>query len=103
MKGSVHAIANNDIVYLWWTYSQKIEGCLVFSIRRLVAGQSPRALPAFVGFEPPDNDAPKDTKKHDTDEWPVQSYQWKDLFVPEETDVTYEIVGSGEQWNSEPT
>lgn len=92
MQGSARAIANNDIVYLWWTYAGKIDGCLGFSVRRLVPGKPPRALPAFVGFEPPKDGAPKDTKKHDTDEWPVQSYQWKDLFVPEETDVRYEIV-----------
>jgi len=92
MKSAARAIANNDIVYLWWTYDEKIERCLGFSVRRLVSGKPTRALPAFVGFEPPDDDAPKETTKHDTDEWPVQSYQWKDLFVPEETDVSYEIV-----------
>jgi hypothetical protein len=92
MKSTARAIANNDIVYLWWTYDEKIEGCLGFSVRRLVAGKPPCALPAFVGFEPPDDDAPKDTAKHNTDEWPIQSYQWKDLFVPEERDVRYEIV-----------
>ena len=92
MKSAARAIANNDIVYLWWTYNKKIEGCLGFSIRRLVSGKPSRSLPAFVGFEPPNKDTPSGTKKHDTDEWPVQSYQWKDLFVPEETDVKYEIV-----------
>lgn len=92
IEGTARAIANNDIVYLWWSYDKKIEGCLGFSVRRLIAGKPPRALPAFVGFELPDDDTTKDTTKHDTDEWPVQSYQWKDLFVPEETDVSYEIV-----------
>lgn len=92
MKSAARAISNNDIVYLWWTYDEKIEGCLGFSVRRLVSGKPSRALPAFVGFEPPDDNAPKDTAKHDTDEWPIQSYQWKDLFVPEETDVKYEIM-----------
>src|SRR5271157_5183358 len=92
MKDSVRAIANHDIVYLWWTYDKKIDGCLGFSVRRIVAGKPTRALPAFVGFQPPDGKAPKDTAKHDTDEWPIQSYQWKDLYVPEETDVRYEIV-----------
>jgi phosphatidylserine/phosphatidylglycerophosphate/cardiolipin synthase-like enzyme len=92
MENKALAIANNDIVYLWWTYNKKIEGCLGFSVRRIIAGKQPRALPAFVGFEPPDDNAPKGTDKHDTDEWPVQSYQWKDIFVPEETNVNYEIV-----------
>jgi hypothetical protein len=31
-------IANNDIVYLWWTYPQKIKDCLGFSIHRIVDG-----------------------------------------------------------------
>jgi phosphatidylserine/phosphatidylglycerophosphate/cardiolipin synthase-like enzyme len=92
LKSTARAIANNDIVYLWWTCDKKIDGCLGFSVRRLVEGKPARALPAFVGFEPPKADAPRDTGKHDTDEWPIQSYQWKDLYVPEETDVSYEIV-----------
>jgi len=92
MRSSARAIANNDIVYLWWTYDQKIESCLGFSVRRLVSGKSPCALPAFVGFKPPEDNGRKDKAKHNTDEWPVQSYQWKDLFVPEESDVSYEIV-----------
>ena len=92
MNSSARAIANNDIVYLWWTYDEKIEDCLGFSVRRLVAGKPTRALPAFVGFDPPKDGAPKDTVRHDTDEFPIQAYQWKDVFVPEETDVSYEIV-----------
>jgi hypothetical protein len=92
MKFAARAIANNDIVYLWWTFDEKIDDCLGFSVRRLVAGKSASALPAFVGFEAPKEGAPKDTMRHNTDEWPVQSYQWKDLFVPEETDVRYEIM-----------
>ena len=91
-KGQARAIANNDIVYLWWTFSKKIDNCLGFTVRRLVAGKPAKALPAFVGFEPPEEGAEKDKARHDTDEWPIQSYQWKDLFVPEDTDVSYEIV-----------
>jgi phosphatidylserine/phosphatidylglycerophosphate/cardiolipin synthase-like enzyme len=83
------AIANNDLVYLWWTYSEKIDGCLGFTVRRLQAGKQPRALPAFVGF---DAAKPPPVKHPTTDYWPIQSYQWKDLFVPEETEVSYEIV-----------
>ncbi len=88
----VRAIANNDIVYLWWTYDQKIEGCLGFTVRRIVAGHDPEALPAFVGFDPPEKGADPSEFRKDTDRWPIQSYQWKDLFVPEDTDVSYEIV-----------
>ncbi len=92
MKKLARAIANNDIVYLWWTYSAKIPNCLGFSVRRLVAGKPARALPAFVGFKPGTKQELAEKPKHDTDQCPIQSYQWKDLFVPEETDVSYEIV-----------
>jgi phosphatidylserine/phosphatidylglycerophosphate/cardiolipin synthase-like enzyme len=92
VKRSALAIANNDIVYLWWTYSEKIPDCLGFSVRRLQDGKDPVALPAFVGFERPDDAAPRKRARSTTDTWPVQSYQWKDLFVPEDTKVRYEIV-----------
>jgi phosphatidylserine/phosphatidylglycerophosphate/cardiolipin synthase-like enzyme len=86
------AIANNDIVYLWWTYSDKIPDCLGFSIRRLQPGKQPVALPAFVGFEPAKKGSPSPLKQSTTDYWPIQSYQWKDLYVPDEVEVEYEIV-----------
>ncbi len=85
------AIANNDMVYLWWTYPKKIPGCLGFSIRRIVAGKTPAPLPTFVGFEPPKK-GDKSPQRSNTDYWPIQAYQWKDLYVPEETAVSYEIV-----------
>jgi hypothetical protein len=89
MKKQALAIANNDLVYLWWTYSEKIPDCLGFTIHRLQPGKQPAALPTFVGFK---KAAPLPVQKPTTDYWPIQSYQWKDLFVPEETEVTYEIV-----------
>jgi phosphatidylserine/phosphatidylglycerophosphate/cardiolipin synthase-like enzyme len=92
MKREALAIANNDLVYLWWTYAEKIPGCLGFTIRRHRAGKSPVALPAFVGFEPKKKGAPPPVKRPTTDYWPIQSYQWRDLFVPEEVEVEYEIV-----------
>ncbi len=92
MKGKALAIANNDLVYLWWTYPEKIPDCLGFSIRRIVKGKAAVALPAFVGFDPPKKGDDKARKRSNTDYWPIQSYQWKDLFVPEETDVAYDIV-----------
>lgn len=92
MKKQARAIANNDIVYLWWSYSEKIADCLGFTVRRLVKGKPARALPAFVGFDPPTKTQLLDAPRRDTDQWPIQAYQWKDLFVPEETDVSYEIV-----------
>lgn len=90
MAGSVLAIANNDLVYLWWTHPGKIPDCLGFSIHRLVDGKPPAPLPATVGFDKASTDS-LDKRKHNTDYLPIQSYQWKDLFVPEETDVSYEI------------
>ncbi len=92
MQGEALAIANNDMVYLWWTYPEKIPDCLGFSIRRIVKGKAAVALPAFVGFEPAKKGDEAFRKQSNTDYWPIQSYQWKDLFVPEETDVAYDIV-----------
>ncbi len=94
------AIANNDIVYLWWTYPEKIPDCVGFSIRRICDGKPTVALPSSVGLTPPPKAASKTAAKakktktqwKTTDEWPIRSYQWKDLFVPEETNVRYEIV-----------
>jgi hypothetical protein len=74
---------------LWWTYSEKIPGCLGFTIRRRQAGKKPVALPAFVGFKPPNAGVKPPVKRPTTDYWPLQSYQWKDLFVPEETEVEH--------------
>ncbi len=92
MNRKALAIADNDLVYLWWTYSEKIPNCLGFSVRRLQKGKAPVALPAFVGFKPPKKGDPPPANRPTTDYWPIQSYQWKDLFVPEETEVEYEIV-----------
>ncbi|MEP6764878.1 MAG: phospholipase D-like domain-containing protein, partial [Gemmatimonadaceae bacterium] len=88
MKGNALAIANNDIVYLWWSLPVKVKDCLGFSIHRLQAGKPATALPAFVAFDG-FTTAPGNAN---TDFWPIQSFQWKDLFVPEETDVSYEII-----------
>ena len=89
--GKALAIANNDIVYLWWTMPKKIPDCLGFTIHRLQAGKTAVPLPAFVGFDPKEV-TPVDPKNRNTDFLPIQSFQWKDLFVPEETDVSYEII-----------
>lgn len=89
--GKALAIANNDIVYLWWTMPKKIPDCLGFTIHRLQAGKAAVPLPAFVGFDPKQV-TPVDPKNRNTDFLPIQSFQWKDLFVPEETNVSYEII-----------
>lgn len=83
------AIANNDIVYLWWTVPEKIDGCLGFSIHRMEPGRAPIPLPAFVGFDATDTNRPKNP---DTDLWPIQSFQWKDVYAPKDRDLTYEIL-----------
>jgi phosphatidylserine/phosphatidylglycerophosphate/cardiolipin synthase-like enzyme len=84
------AIANNDLVYLWWTYESKIPDCLGFAIYRLGPGGERETVRAFAGFDDAHATATHEWKG--TDYWPIQSYQWKDLFVPEETDVSYEVV-----------
>lgn len=88
MPGHALAIANNDIVYLWWSWPEKIPGCLGFTIHRRQAGKPDRALPVFVAFEGMQMSSTNDN----TDWWPIQSFQWKDLYVPEETDVSYDIT-----------
>jgi phosphatidylserine/phosphatidylglycerophosphate/cardiolipin synthase-like enzyme len=92
MNRKALAIANNDLVYLWWSYSENIPNCLGFTIRRLQKGKPPAALPAFVGFKPLKKGETQPVKRPTTDYWPIQAYQWKDIFVPEETEVEYEIV-----------
>src|SRR5438046_422822 len=84
------AIANNDLVYLWWTYESKIPDCLGFAIYRLGPGGKRETVRAYAGFD--DEHAMASHEWKGTDYWPIQSYQWKDLFVPEETEVSYEVV-----------
>lgn len=91
MQKKALAIANNDIVYLWWTYPKKIPQCLGFSVRRRQKGKAPVALFAFVGFKALAEGERPHPRRSNTDYWPIQSYQWKDLFVPEE-EVWYEII-----------
>ncbi len=90
-KGKALAIANNDIVYLWWTMPAKIPNCLGFTIHRIEAGKADIALSTFVGFDPATVPA-QPFKNRNTDFQPIQAFQWKDVFVPEETEVSYEII-----------
>jgi phosphatidylserine/phosphatidylglycerophosphate/cardiolipin synthase-like enzyme len=90
MHSNALAIANNDLVYLWWTYSEKIPDCLGFAIWRIGADETRHVVRGFAGFDG-DHAVSADAWKG-TDFWPIQSYQWKDLFVPEEADVSYEIM-----------
>jgi phosphatidylserine/phosphatidylglycerophosphate/cardiolipin synthase-like enzyme len=95
------AIANNDMVYLYWYVETKIDGCLGFSVvRHDVDSGTSHALPAMVGF-PGDEEAGKVFK--DTDHWPVQKYGWKDLFAERGGTYWYEIVPrTGEPGSTKP-
>ena len=87
--GQTLAIANNDIAYLWWRLDARIPGCLGFSVRRIAGNAAGVPLPAYVGFAPGVPGQPHPMKN--TDIWPVQSFQWKDVFAPPGT-YRYEIV-----------
>lgn len=77
---------NNDIAYLWWSVPAKIPGCLGFSIHREVQGGGPAApLKAWVGFERGQR-GPKTT-----DVWPLQTFQWKDVFAPRTGKFRYRV------------
>jgi phosphatidylserine/phosphatidylglycerophosphate/cardiolipin synthase-like enzyme len=97
-KNSV-VIANNDIVYLWWSLDKPIKNCLGFSIRRIIDGKEEKsALIAGVGF-----DKQKDTRQppQTTDEWPIQSFNWKDVSAPHDKEVAYRITPmlmTGKSW-----
>jgi phosphatidylserine/phosphatidylglycerophosphate/cardiolipin synthase-like enzyme len=96
VKSSV-VIANNDIVYLWWTVKEKIDNCLGFSIHRIVDGKlEKKGLMATVGF-----DAVKDNRKspQTTDEWPIQSFNWKDVYAPVNKKLQYKIIPMTGTWD----
>jgi phosphatidylserine/phosphatidylglycerophosphate/cardiolipin synthase-like enzyme len=85
------AISNNDMVYLNWHFSKKIEGCLGFSVlRHATKDDAGTPLPAMVGFPGDRPDAGK--RFRDTDEWPIQKFAWKDLFAKRGGTYWYEIV-----------
>ncbi|MBL7827814.1 MAG: hypothetical protein JNJ57_14380 [Saprospiraceae bacterium] len=83
-------IANNDVVYLWWTFAKKIDNCLGFSIHRIIDGvEEKKGLPAYVGF---DVEADPRKSPQTTDEWPIQSFNWKDLYAPHNKKLAYRII-----------
>ena len=91
-------LANNDVVYLWWQVPKKIKNCLGFSIHRVINGvEEPKGLYATVGF-----DKINDTRKspQTTDQWPIQSFNWKDLYAPHNTDITYRIYPMVGTWDN---
>lgn len=90
-------IANNDLVYIWWSVPKKIDNCLGFSIHRIVEGhEEPKGLRATVGF-----DVEADLRKspQTTDEWPLQTFNWKDLYAPLEKEIRYKIIPMVGQWD----
>jgi len=89
-KGQSIVIANNDVVYLWWTFPKKIKDCLGFSIHRIVdCVEENKGLYAIVGFST-ENDPRKSPQT--TDEWPIQSFNWKDLYAPHNKKISYRII-----------
>jgi hypothetical protein len=89
-------LANNDVVYMWWSIPAKIKNCLGFSIHRIINGsEEPKGLIAKVGF-----DVNADTRKspQTTDEWPIQSFNWKDVYAPKNVDIKYRIYPMTGDW-----
>jgi len=84
-------MANNDVVYLWWSIDQKISDCLGFTIRRVTPNGKESPLPAWVGFEK----TKKAVRPKTTDQWPVQGFQWKDVTGPREVNLRYRIIPLG--------
>ena len=79
MEAKVVAFSNNAVAYIWWVYPAKIAGCLGFSVRRVDDARNEVPLPAFVGWMPgvPGQQRVQNT----TDKWPIQAFQWKDVFA----------------------
>lgn len=96
-KKSSVVIANNDVVYLWWSVSRKIKNCLGFSIHRVVNQvEEPKGLYATVGFGVKTD---KRKSPQTTDEWPVQSFNWKDLYAPADKELQYKIYPMIGTWD----
>lgn len=91
-------IANNDVVYIWWSVPEKIEKCLGFSIHRIVDGHEElKGLKATVGFDVQSD--PRESPQT-TDEWPLQTFNWKDLYAPHDEEVKYRIIPMIGEWNA---
>lgn len=91
-------LANNDVVYLWWKLPKKIDNCLGFSIHRVVNGkEEAKGLYATVGFDK--NDDPRKSPQT-TDEWPIQTFNWKDLYAPHNVDIVYKIYPMVGTWDN---
>jgi phosphatidylserine/phosphatidylglycerophosphate/cardiolipin synthase-like enzyme len=90
-------LTNNDVIYLWWSIPKKIKNCLGFSIHRIINGvEEPKGLYATVGF---DRKNDKRKSPQTTDEWPVQSFNWKDLYAPRDKEIKYRIIPMIGSWD----
>jgi PLD-like domain len=79
MQNRAVAFANNDIAYIFWRVEKKIPNCLGFSISRIASDGNQGALPAYVGFDK--GSSGNHAVKMTTENWPVQAFQWKDVFA----------------------
>jgi phosphatidylserine/phosphatidylglycerophosphate/cardiolipin synthase-like enzyme len=78
------------MVYLHWSCDAKVPGCLGFTVHRInVTSGKSKPLPTWVGFEADPN------KKHemrDSDVWPIQKFQWKDVTARRGGHYRYRII-----------
>jgi len=85
--------ANNDVIQIVWKYPAKIPGCLGFAIyRKNGPPDSPGPwvpLSTWVGFAGQSNPA---WTAHTSEEWPVQSFEWKDLTAERGGTYSHKIV-----------
>lgn len=90
----VIALANNDVVQLFWTYPEAIKGCLGFAVFRREDGTTGAwdPLPAWVGFKGQSNKA---WQSQPTTVWPIQKFGWKDLTATRGKTYHYRIVPVG--------
>jgi phosphatidylserine/phosphatidylglycerophosphate/cardiolipin synthase-like enzyme len=96
-KGKSVVLANNDIIYLWWSFPKRIKDCLGFSIHRIINGkEDTKGLYATVGFSVKDD---KRKSPQTTDEWPIQSFNWKDVYAPKDVDISYKIYPMTGTWD----
>jgi hypothetical protein len=87
---TARAIANNDMVYLQWTYPIKIQNCLGFSVHRInLKTNTERPLPTWVGFEATPN---IHHERRTSDVWPIQKFQWKDVTARRGGHYTYRVI-----------
>jgi phosphatidylserine/phosphatidylglycerophosphate/cardiolipin synthase-like enzyme len=96
-KNQSVVISNNDVVYLWWSIPRKINNCLGFTIHRIIDGkEEAKGLYATVGFDKV-NDKRKSPQT--TDEWPIQSFNWKDIYAPHDKELKYKIIPMTGTWD----